>query len=564
MHAASDPRLTLGRFLRDVCEAQRGRRALVFEGRELGYDEVEAQSLALARAMLGAGVVKGSRVALCMGNRPEWIAACFAAGMLGAVLVPVNTFATRAERDYVLRHGDASLLLLQRELRSQHFLSELCADHPEIAGGVPGRLRCAALPQLRRVACLDLAAPQGGVEAWPDFLAHASDVPAALVAACCDEVEPAEDALIVYTSGSTAEPKAVLHTQRTLALQARRYVDFLRLERDDVIFTTYPFFWTAGIAMSLGGSFAAGATLVVQQAFDPAEGIALIERLRVSVLHAWPHQQRALAEQPGLAGRDLRALRKLDFSSPLARQAGIREDRYGYGASYGLSETCTFATALPADAPAAARRESHGVPNPGMEFRILDPESGEALPPGRPGEIALRGVALMRGYHKLPREAAFDADGFFRTRDGGWLDAEGRLHWTGRLSNLLKTGGANVSPLEIERVLEKFPGLKAGVAVGVPHPTLGEAIVLCAVPQDGVSLAAEPLQAFLREQLAAYKRPRAVLFFSAAELSYTANQKIQVGPLRELAAARLARDGVVIEGHRYGAQPDALAARSRA
>jgi fatty-acyl-CoA synthase len=187
-----------------------------------------------------------------------------------------------------------------------------------------------------------------------------------------------------------------------------------------------------------------------------------------------------------------------------------------------------------------------------MQIRIVDPETGAVLGPGEQGEIAVKGVTLMRGYYKVPPENVFDADGFFHTQDGGSLDAEGRLHWTGRLSNLIKTGGANVSPVEIQETLEGHPDLKVGIPVGVGHPTLGEVVVLCAVAVDGASPDEAAIRRWLRERLAAYKVPKRVLFFRADELSYTANQKVQVEPLKQAALDRLAAERAEIDGHRFG------------
>jgi fatty-acyl-CoA synthase len=162
----------------------------------------------------------------------------------------------------------------------------------------------------------------------------------------------------------------------------------------------------------------------------------------------------------------------------------------------------------------------------------------------------------MLGYHKVAPELVFDAEGFFRTQDGGHLDADGRLHWTGRLGNLVKTGGANVSPLEVEKALAGQPGIRVAVALGVPHPTLGEALVLCVVPTEGAPPPDEQaLRSFLRERLAPYKVPRRVLAFSADAIALTQNQKVQLAPLREAALARLAAEGAEIAGHRYRPPP---------
>ena len=545
-----DSRLTTGRFLAEVAGRHADRRAICFDGRAISYRELERESRRLARGLIGAGVVKGARVAVHMANRPEWIYSHFAAGMLGAVLVPVNTYASRDELQYILRHGDASLLLMQASLLKHDFLADLLADYPAISDGRPGELRCLELPQLRRVVCFAGDAPRGGVESWEQLLAQGEAISDELLDACCANVEPADDGVIIYTSGTTSRPKGVLHSQRSGVLQGWRFVDFMCLTPEDRVYTTYPFFWTAGIAMSLHATLAAGGCLLLQQSFEAEAALDLIEAERATAVHAWPHQGKAMAEHPTAANRDLSCITKLDSGAALAPLAGVEKDEYGVGASYGLSETFTIASGIPADSPAPLRHSTHGKPWPGNVFRIVDPLTGERLAPGQEGEIALKGVSFMRGYYKLLPEQSVDEDGFFRTQDGGCIDADGYLHWSGRLSNIIKTGGANVSPLEIEETLTAYPGLRVGVALGVEHPDLGEAIVLCAVPVDGASIDEAELRAWLRQRLAAYKVPKRILVFSADELSYTGNQKIQVEPLLEKALARLA--GSEIDGHRYG------------
>ncbi|MCH8132467.1 MAG: acyl--CoA ligase [Myxococcales bacterium] len=547
----SDPRLTPGRFLADVAKQSGDRRALVFEGREISYRQLERESRLLARALIGAGVVKGARVGVYMANRPEWIFAYYAAAMLGAVLVPVNTFATREELRHILRHGDVSLLMLQPTLLKHPFLDDLLADYPDLARGTPQQLQCNELPQLRAVYCLGIDAPRGGVETWGQLLAHGAGVSDALLDACCAGVEPVDDGLIIYTSGTTSLPKGVLHSQRAGVIQGWHFRDLMRFDPDDRLYTTYPFFWTAGIAMSLNATLAAGACLLLQEAFEPGAALDLIESERATAIHAWPHQQKALGEHESAAGRNLSSVRKIDFSSPIAKLAGIEKDQYSMGASYGLSETFTLSSAIPADSPLDLRRSTHGKPLPGMILRIVDPETGERLPAGEEGEIAVKGPSLMRGYYKIAPENVFDEAGFFRTQDGGSIDADGYLHWSGRLSNLIKTGGANVSPVEIEHALEKHPDIKLGIPVGIEHPTLGEIVILCTVPVEGASLDEDEIRSFLRTRLAVYKIPKRVLVFRADELSYTGNQKVQVAPLKEAALERLQSENAEIDGHTY-------------
>lgn len=544
-------RLTLPRFLADVAELHADRCALRFADRDWSYRELEHEARRLARGLIGAGVVKGARVALLMGNRPEWAAAAFGVALAGGVLVPVNTFATPAERDYILRHGDASVLLMQRTLAGRDLVGELLASHDELRSGAAGRLRCAALPQLRRVFCLGGPPRPGPVESWDDLGALGGDVSDALLDAAAAEVHPADDAVIVYTSGTTAHPKAILHAQRAPVVQSYRFAEYMALSADDRVFTAQPFFWTAGFCMSLGATLAAGGLLVLHETFDVESALETVESERITALHAWAHQEKALAEHPAAAERDLTSLARLAVGSPLAPLAGVDRDEWSMRASYGLSETFTIASALPATAPAERRRDTSGLPLPGTEIRVVDPLTGAPVPETTEGEIAVRGATLMRGYYKVEPERFLDGAGFFRTQDGGWIDKEGYLHWTGRLSNLIKTGGANVSPLEIEAALARYPGIRAGVAVGVPHPTLGEVVIACVVPAQQGALDEDDARRFLRERLAAYKVPRRIFTFAEDEIAYTGNRKIQTEPLREAVLRRLAAGGVEIEGHRY-------------
>lgn len=549
-------RYTLARFIADVADRHEDRVALRFptpqgDDSEYTYREIEQAARRLAKGLIASGVVKGARVAIYMSNRPEWVISAFAVAMTGAVIVPLNTFATREDRDYILRHSDASVLLMQPGLLKHRFLDDLLVDHPEVATARPGQIFCEALPNLRRVACLGEDVPRGGVESW-SALAHAGDsISDALLDAIIDEIHPADDGIIIYTSGTTAHPKGVLHFQRAPVIHAWRYAELFGWDESDVLWTSYPFFWSAGIAMSLGGGFAAGMTVLLAETFDPESGLEQIERFGATLVHAWPHQEKALAEHPTAKERDLRSITKVNFASPLAPLAGCEEDTYGTSGSYGMTETFTLCTAIGADAAPRLRAETSGIPLGDMDVAVVDVEDGTELPTGEKGEVVVKGVTLMRGYYKVAPELVFDANGYFHSQDGGHFDEEHHLYWTGRISNLIKTGGANVSPLEIEAYLRTYPGLRAGLVVGVPHPVLGEVIVLCAVPTEGSTLDPEALMSYLRDRLAAYKRPKLVLTFSADELSFTGSQKIQVGPLRERALARMGEQGIEIDGVKY-------------
>ncbi len=543
-------RYTWAKFLEDVVARHGHSCAIRFEGRDISPIELQADARRLAKALAASGVAKGMRVAVHMANRPEFVVASFAIAMLGAVLVPVNTFATLDEREYILRHSDSALLLFQCSLLKHNFLEQLLQILPELRDTDATPLYSTKTPQLRQVVALGLAETQGRVQSWNIFLARGDDVPDDVLDAMIAEVFPCDEGLIIYTSGTTSRPKGVLHMQRAAVIQSWRIAHDMRFTPADRVWTSYPFFWSAGICMALGATLAAGATLVLQETFEPGAALQCLMDERVNGTQCWPHQAKAMAEHPLYATADLSRINK--EVCRLQPEVAAEQDVWGTQGSFGMTETFTFTSNLPADSPVDLRRNTAGMPLPGMSVRILDKQSGAPLPPGEAGEIAVKGLTLMRGYYKVEPELTFDDEGYYHSQDGGHLDAQGYLHWTGRLSNIIKTGGANVSPLEIEAALLSFPNMRIGIPFGAPHPSLGEVIVLCAVAMQGHTLKEGDIMAFLRERLAAYKMPKKILLFAESDLSFTGNQKIQTTKLIEQVLTRLRDEAIEIEGVNYG------------
>ena len=229
-------------------------------------------------------------------------------------------------------------------------------------------------------------------------------------------------------------------------------------------------------------------------------------------------------------------------SSPLRTHPTVKTDWQEPMSCYGNTETLTLSTGHYSGTPREVSEGNHGFPLHGITIRILDALTGKVLGRNEPGEIAVKGPTMMIGYLRVSAEDTFDEAGFFHTGDGGFVDTEGRLHWHGRLNDIIKTGGANVSPLEIDAVLAECPGVKIGAAVGVPHDTLGEMVVACIVADSGASLDEATVRSYLSERLSSYKVPRRVLFVAESDVSLTGSNKVKTAPLRELAARRLAQE----------------------
>ncbi len=532
--------LTLPGYLREIASRFAQREALMM--RTVGgverwtYDDLWERSMGVARALVAIGLGKDGRVGILMTNRAELLSGVFGTALAGGVAVMLNTFSTAVELEYMLQASSASVLLFEGKVLKKDFAAMLGGLEPGIAEGVPGGLKSTKFPFLRHLAVVGATRAAGAVESWANFLARGAVTPPALVDALADSVRPTDTAALFFSSGSTARPKGILSAQRGIAIQLWRMGRLFNLSGDVRSWTPNGLFWSGNFATVMGTTLSCGGALALQSTFIAHEALELMEAERVNFPMLWPHQAKQLEEASNWNDVDLSAMHFVDPSSPLARHPTVTltswtEPRF----SYGSTETFTLSTCFPPGTPHSIAGDSHGVPLPGNTLKIVDPMSGETLSRGEHGEIAVKGPTLMLGYLGVPVEEAFDEEGFYRTGDGGYVDGSGRLHFEGRLTTVIKTGGANVSPMEIDAVLESFPGVKAACSVGVPHETLGEMVVACVVPIEGATLDGAAIQKFARERLASYKVPRRVLFLRNDDLSLTGSAKIKPAELRKLA-----------------------------
>ncbi len=538
--------LTLGGYLEEVC-ARFGpnEAACLRQGDEVQrwtYDELHERALEVARALLACGVGKGTRVGILMTNRLEFLSALFGTALAGGVATPMSTFSTPAELELLLHNSACSVLLLEREVLNKDFASMVAELVPESASASPGDIRSLAFPFLRHVAVVGGAEPPGAMESWLAFLERGTAVAPEFVAAAAATVAPADPGLLLFSSGSTGKPKGIINAHRGACLQLWRWRNWLGLDENVRSLSANGFFFSGNFAWALGSTLSAGGTVVMLPTFQAEAALALMQAEGVTFLAAWPHQWAQLTDADNWQDVDLSALTYIDRKSPIAAHPTVSSDWIDATHAYGSTETFTLSTVFPANTPEDVTGESHGLPVAGMTFKIVEPLTGEVLPLGERGEIAVKGPTLMLGYLGIPLDETLDEDGFFRTGDGGYFDDRGRLFWEGRLNDIIKTGGANVSPVEVDAVLGTMPGVKVTKTVGVPDELLGELVVACIVPMDGVELAEDSVRAFTKEQLASYKVPRRVLFFAEEELATTGSAKIKAGELRELAAARLQSD----------------------
>ncbi len=539
--------LSLTGFLRDVTSRYGGREALVQQARDgaterWSYSDLWARSAEVAKALIACGIGKGERVGILMTNRAEFISSVFGTALAGGVAAPFSTFSTASELDQLIAASACSILLIEPRVLKRDFAQSLCELEPRIADPASTPLSSPRFPFLQRIVALGSDAPIGAIQPWDSFIALGMDVDPEKLEARAASVSPADPGVLFFSSGSTARPKGILSAHRGVAIQLWRMATQQRLGDGVRSWTANGFFWSGNFAMIVGGTLASGGSLVLQRTFQPEEALALMEAEKVDFLFAWPHQWEQLIAAPNWESTDLSALVYMDPGTPIAAHPTVDTTWLQPTYCYGNTETFTLSTAFPANTTSEEAAGSHGVPLAGNTIKIVDPLSGATMPVGESGEIAVKGPTLMLGYLGVPLDETLDENGFFRTGDGGFLDEEGRLHWQGRLNDIIKTGGANVSPLEIDELLATHPAVKLTQTVGVPHETLGEIVVACIVTHEGAALDENAIRTFAKEKLASFKVPRRVLFFTEDALQLTGSAKIKTVDLRALAVARLDND----------------------
>lgn len=507
------------------------------------YADLFERCLEVARALAATGLGKGERVGILMTNRPEFLAAIFGTAMAGGVAAPISTFSTLTELDHILSASACSVLLMERRVMRKDFARDLCELDPAIAKGRCGAVASQRFPFLRLVAVLDADEGTGAIEPWASFLERGEDINDALIEARVTAITPADPGVLFFSSGSTAKPKGILSAHRSVSIQLWRMGRQQCLENGVRSWTANGFFWSGNFAMVVGGTLGRGGSIVLQRIFRPAQALDLMQRERVSFLFAWPHQWEQLLAAPNWEAVDLSALMHIDRNSPIAGHPSIRTDWLQPTYCYGNTETFTLSTGYPANTTEDEARGSHGLPFPGNTIKIVEPATGDTLPIGQHGEIAVKGPTLMLGYLGIPLDASLDENGYLRTGDGGHLDGDGRLYWEGRLNDIIKTGGANVSPLEIDEAIMANPAVKLSQTIGLPREALGEIVVSCIVVHQGKMLDEQSVRTALRKRLASYKVPRRVLFFRLDELETTGTAKIKTAQLRELVQKRI--DGLL-------------------
>lgn len=476
----------------------------------LTYDDAAARSAPIARWLLNEGIGKGTRVGLFFANGVDWIVWWLAVSRIGAMAVPLSTLYTPAELAKVLRLADIGLLVAPTRVLNIEVAERFEAAVPELTTQSGSRLALRAVPYLRRIV---LTADTD--RRWATRCTDDADalVPQDILSAVEEQVSPADPAVMIHTSGSTADPKGVVHTHGTLVRQTSTWPSAIRSVTGSGpsarILCAMPFFWVGGL-LATTGALHEPVTLLALPRLEAAAALDLIERERATGIVGWPAFTQRLREHPSFASRDLSSVPMLR-DGPL--DIAMTDVPDGFPVHRTMSETAGgFAF---------------------TEMRIVD-DNGRPVTDGTVGELLIRGIGVMAGYNKRERFETFDDDGWYHTGDRVYRkEGDPRLFYVGRTTELIKAAGANVSPLEVEGVLEQFPEVAQCVVVGIDDPVRGQEVCAVVVPSTaGIDM--ETVAAGARDQLSAYKVPTRWVLATSDQIPTLPSGKLNRRGLRDL------------------------------
>lgn len=511
--------------------------AIVAPDGRMTYRHLADEVARLRTALVGLGIRKGDHVGLCLGNSCRWVALFLAAGSIGAVTVPMNTRFRTPEMAYALKQSRVSTLILADRFLKIDFVDMLREIEPAVESALPGT----SLPDLRNVVVIgdDVPAAALGFEAFRALRGREPQAP----------VTPDDVLLIQYTSGTTSFPKGVMLTHRNMLGNAFVSGGRMGFRLADRFHSARPFFHVAGSTLSVLSALQHGVTLVSMERFEPAEALRLLEEERCTHFSGNDTMALMLLNHPDRRQRRLMlrgawVAASAEIVRRVISELGATEAVVGYGlseASPNIAQSCWWESE-------EVRASGRMRPQPGLEVEICNPETGKPLPPNTRGEIRVRGWSVMRGYFDKPAEtaAALSADGWLATGDLGRMDEDGRLEFLGRVKDIIRVGGENVSPAEVEDILHKHPKVRLAQVVGMADPRLIEVPVAFLVANEGCEIDEGEMIAWARTEMAGFKVPRRIWVVPDFEaIGMTASSKVQKAKLAQHAAGLLQAEQAV-------------------
>ena len=547
--------LTIGQVLRETAGRFPDDDAIVFceSGMRRSWGQFDQDVDRVARGLLALGFQHGDHFGVWATNVPEWVLLQFATARIGVVLVTINPAYRSSELSYTLKQADLKGIALIDNFKSTDYVAMLNATCPEIAAAQDGVISSEEFPNLRRTISLRGGCPPGMLS-WKDVLAAAEAVPEDQLASEQSGLKPDDPVNIQYTSGTTGSPKGAVLSHRNILLNAYYTGAGQRLDRSDRLCIPVPLYHCFGCVIGTLCCVVHGSTMILPaESFDPGKVLAAVETERATVLYGVPTMFIAELEHEEFAERDLSSLRTgimagspcpVELMKRVTKDMGVSEITIAYG----QTESSPAITLTRTDDPIELRVGTVGQTIPGVEAKIVDPETGQDLDDNEQGELCGRGHCVMLGYYNMPEKTAetIDSDGWLHTGDLAVRLPNGYFRITGRLKDLIIRGGENIYPREIEERLYEHSAVEDVQVVGVPDPRFGEQVLVWIKLRSRQTATEDELRQFCHETLSHFKVPHYWKFVD--EFPTTVTGKIRKFKIREQAIEELGlQDAASIE-----------------
>lgn len=539
--------ITLGKLLDLQAEKYPNQDAVVYYHEKVrwSYSEFRDYVDKVARGLIKMGVRKGDHVAIWATNVPQWILTQFATAKIGAVLVTVNTNYKAFELEYLLRQSDTTTLIMIRGFKDSDYLSHIYHLCPELKESEPGKLNSSRLPMLKNIIYIG-EERYPGIYNWDDLYKMGDEV-------FQEELQTIESTLdchdvinMQYTSGTTGFPKGVMLTHHNIINNGDAIGECMKLTHTDRLCIPVPLFHCFGCVLGVMACVTKGATMVIEDHFNPIKVMESVQNERCTALHGVPTMFISILSHPDFRKYDFSTLRTgimagspcpIEVMKQVVEKMNMREITIAYG----QTEASPVITQTRTDDPLELRVSTVGRPLPGIEVRIIDPDTGADVPPGTQGELITRGYGVMKGYYKMEEatKAAIDKDGWLHTGDLAIMDENGYCKITGRLKDMIIRGGENIYPREIEEFMYTHPAVKDVQVIGVPDQKYGEEVFAYVIMKDDIEEipTEEEMVQFVKNGLSRFKAPRYIRYIDNYPM--TANGKIQKFKLRQIAIEEL-------------------------
>lgn len=500
------------------------------------WKELNDEADLIARGMMSLGVKKGDHVAIWATNTPEWILTLFAAAKIGAVLVTVNTNFKILELEYLLRQSDTKLLVMIGGFKNNDYVATVNELLPELKT-TSGEIESEHLPFLKRVVFAGKETPEGMLN-FEDLKILGGDFPVEIYEKNKKTLNTHDVVNMQYTSGTTGFPKGVMLTHYNILNNGKTIGDGMKFTKNDKLCITVPFFHCFGLVLAMMACITHGTTMVPVERYSPVPVMNAISVEKCTAVHGVPTMFIAMLEHAQFNNFDFSSLRTgimagspcpIEVMKKVIDKMNMREIVIVFGQTE-ASPGCTMTTTSDS---IDKRVNTVGRAFPGVECKIIDPESGEELPINTPGEFCARGYNIMKGYYKMPEATAqaIDKDGWLHTGDLCTVDEDGYYKVVGRIKDMIIRGGENIYPKEIEECLYTCDKVSDVQVIGVPSEAYGEEVMACVILKEGEEMTEEEVKEFVGARMAKHKVPRYVRFVDSFPTN--AAGKIQKFKMRE-------------------------------